>query len=449
MISKIKYPAQKSFSFALSDTLDRKHPLYILAHEIRWSLFEDEFTKLYCENNGRPGKPIRLMVGLLILKHLRNVSDEGIVEQWSENVYYQYFCGMEEFNSGPPCASSELVHFRKRIGESGIELIFRESIRVNGDDSNDPHVNVDTTVQEKNITFPTDTKLQKKVIDKCLKIAKKENLTLRQTYTQTLKKLYVDLRFSKHPKNRKKAKKARRSIKTIAGRLVRELQRLLPENPEYKELLALYQQVINQQRDTKNKVYSLHETEVCCISKGKEHKMYEFGNKASFVVTQTTGVIVGAKSFRNEYDGNTLEPALAQASQLRKTTIKTATVDRGYRGNTEINGIKIQLPKPFSKKQTDYEKRRLKKAHKRRAAIEPVIGHIKTDHRLGRNFYKGVVGDSINILLSAAAFNFKRMMNKYKISFLQFFESILNTIFSFHKNLRLELIPVFRIISSF
>ena len=443
MISKIKYPTQKSFSFALSDTLDHKHPLFILAHEIRWSLFEDEFTKLYCENNGRPGKPIRLMVGLLILKHLRNVSDEGIVEQWSENVYYQYFCGMEEFNSEPPCASSELVHFRKRIGESGIELIFQESVRVNGDDSNDPHVNVDTTVQEKNITFPTDTKLQKKVIDKCLKIAKKEKLTLRQTYTQTLKKLYIDLRFSKHPKNRKKVKKSRRSIKTIAGRLVRELKRLLPDHPDYKELLSLYEQVINQQRDTKNKIYSLHETEVCCISKGKEHKMYEFGNKASFVVTQTTGVIVGAMSFRNEYDGNTLEPALTQASQLRKTKIKTATVDRGYRGNTEINDIKIQLPKPFSKKQTDYEKRRLKKAHTRRAAIEPVIGHIKKDHRLGRNFYKGVVGDSINILLSAAAFNFKRMMNKYKISFLQFFESIVNAIFSNHKNLRIELIPSF------
>jgi IS5 family transposase len=449
MISKIKYPAQKSISFSLSDTLDHKHPLYILAHEIRWSHFEEEFSKLYCENNGRPGKPIRLMVGLLILKHLRNVSDEGIVEQWRENVYYQYFCGMEEFHSDPPCASSELVHFRKRIGASGIELIFRESIRVNGDDSNDPHVNVDTTVQEKNITFPTDTKLQKKVIDKCLKIAKKENLTLRQTYTRTLKKLYVDLRFSKHPKNRKKAKKARRLIRTIAGRLVRELNRLLPDNHEYQELLALYQQVINQQRDTKNKVYSLHEKEVCCISKGKEHKMYEFGNKASFVVTQTTGVIVGAMSFRNEYDGNTLEPALIQASQLREAKIKTATVDRGYRGNTQINGIKIQLPKPFSKKQTDYEKRRLKEAYKRRAAIEPVIGHIKTDHRLGRNFYKGVEGDSINILLSAAAFNFKRMMNKYKISFLQFFESIISSIFCLHINLRMTPTPVFSKTSSF
>lgn len=426
MISKIKKVVQKSFSFSLIDSLDQGHPLFILANKISWTLFEEEFTKLYCSNNGRPGKPIRLMVGLLILKHLRNISDESVVEQWSENVYYQYFCGMEMFDSAAPCAASELVHFRKRIGEKGMELILRESIRVNGDDSHDPHVNVDTTVQEKNITFPTDTKLHKKVIDKCLDIAKKEGLTLRQTYTRTIKSLLIDLRFSKHPKNKKKAKKARKKIKIIAGRLIRELQRLLPESTEHKQILELYQQVIDQVRTTKNKIYSLHEKEVCCISKGKEHKMYEFGNKASFVVTQNTGVIVGALSFRNEYDGHTLEPALQQAKRLTQTTIKTATVDRGYRGNTEIEGVKVQIPKTFTKKQTEYEKKRLRKAHKKRAAIEPIIGHIKKDHRLGRNFYKGIVGDSVNILLSAAAFNFKRMMNKWKSSFWQFFQTIVN-----------------------
>lgn len=221
MISKIKQVSQRAFSFSLSDTLDQRHPLFILANKISWSTFEDKFSELYCSDNGRPAKPIRLMVGLLILKHLRNVSDESIVEQWSENVYYQYFCGLEMFDPTAPCASSELVHFRKRIGEKGVELIFQESIRVNGDDSNDPHVNVDTTVQEKNITFPTDTKLHKKVIDKCLKIAKRENLTLRQTYTRTLKKLFIDLRFSGHPKNKKKAQKARKKVKIIAGRLVR------------------------------------------------------------------------------------------------------------------------------------------------------------------------------------------------------------------------------------
>jgi IS5 family transposase len=374
-----------------------------------------------------------------MLKHLRNVSDESIVEQWSENVYYQYFCGLEMFDSNPPCAASEMVHFRKRIGEKGIELIFRESIRVNGDDSNDPHVNVDTTVQEKNITFPTDTKLHKKVIDKCLKIANKENLTLRQTYTRRIKKLLIDLRFSMHPKNRKKAKKARKKIKTIAGRLVRELQRLLPDSPLYVELLELYQQAINQLRNTKNKIYSLHEKEVCCISKGKEHKMYEFGNKASFVVTQNTGVIIGALGFRNEFDGHTLKPALEQVTRLTNSKIQTASVDRGYRGNTEINGIKIQIPKTFNNKQTEYEKRKLKRAHSKRAAIEPIIGHLKKDHRLGINFYKGIVGDNINILLAATAFNLKRMINKWKVSFFQFFQTILNVFFVHFQKLTFNL----------
>lgn len=439
MISKAKLISQRAFSFSLSDTLDQNHPLFILANKISWTTFEDEFSRLYCADNGRPAKPIRLMVGLLMLKHLRNVSDESIVEQWSENVYYQYFCGLEMFDSTPPCASSEMVHFRKRIGEKGIELIFRESIRVNGDDSNDSHVIVDTTVQEKNITFPTDTKLHKKVIDKCLKIAKKENLTLRQTYTRTIKKLLIDLRFSKHPKNKKKAKKARKKIKTIAGRLVRELQRLLPDNPLYAELLELYQQVINQLRNTKNKIYSLHEKEVCCISKGKEHKMYEFGNKASFVLTQNTGVVIGALGFRNEFDGHTLKPALEQATKLTTTKIQTASVDRGYKGNKEINGTKIQIPKPFTSKQTDYEKRKLKRAHSKRAAIEPIIGHLKKDHRLGINFYKGVVGDNINILLAATAFNLKRMMNKWKVSFFQFFQTILNVFFIHFQKLTFNL----------
>lgn len=134
-------------------------------------MFEDAFTPLYCLDNGRPAKPIQLMVGLLVLKHLRNLSDEAVVEQWSENIYYQYFCGETSFVCGPPCEPSELVHFRKRIGEAGIELILKESIRINGEDSHDEYVSIDTTVQEKNITYPTDSKLHKKIIKKCQQIA--------------------------------------------------------------------------------------------------------------------------------------------------------------------------------------------------------------------------------------------------------------------------------------
>ena len=418
MLPKKTPSDQSSFFFSLQDTLSRKHPLYILANRVDWQRFEDAFSPLYCADNGRPAKPIRLMVGLLMLKHIRNISDESVVEQWSENLYYQYFCGLQQFVPTAPCEASELVHFRKRIGESGIELIFKESIRINGDDSHDDDVNADTTVQEKNITFPTDSKLHKKIIKKVLKIVKVEQLPLRQSYTRTLKKLSIDQRFRNHPRNKSKARRADRKVKTIAGRLVRELERNLPADSLYHKTIDFFKLVLAQNRSSKNKIYSLHEPDVLCISKGKEHKKYEFGNKVSIVMTQNTGVIVGAMGFRNEFDGHTLTPALEQVNRLVGREPKTASVDRGYRGNTQIGSTKIQIPKPFNdKKQTKYQQKKLKTAHRKRAAIEPVIGHLKTDHRLGRNFYKGIFGDNINIMLAAAAFNFKRMMNKWKTSF--------------------------------
>lgn len=224
--------------------LNQRHPIYILSNKVDWQLFDESFKELYCENNGRPAKPIRLMVGLLILKHLRNVSDESVVEQWSENVYYQYFCGETEFVPVEPCEASELVHFRHRIGEVGIELILKESIRINGKDSNESSASIDTTVQEKNITFPTDSKLHRRIIDKCKKIAEKENLPVRQSYTRTLKKLSLDQRFRNHPRNKWKARKADRKEKTIAGRLVRELERNLTPNSKYAFDIEIFNRIL-------------------------------------------------------------------------------------------------------------------------------------------------------------------------------------------------------------
>ena len=250
---------QLSMFSSLEDMLSHQHPLFQLSNKINWERFENAFSPLYCSTNGRPAHPIRLMCGLLILKHLRNVSDEMVVFQWSENAYYQYFCGGLEFMPKQPCDASELVHFRNRIGEKGMELILAESIRVNTDHDNEDHFDtafIDSTVQEKNITYPTDAKLHKKIIKNVLKIVHDKSLPLRQSYTRTLKGIYRSQRFRNHPKNRKKALKA----------------------------------------DCK------------------------------------------------------------------------------------------------------------------RAGIEPTIGNLKADHRLSRNFYKGVKGDAINVLLAAAAYNFKRAM---------------------------------------
>jgi len=394
-------------------------------------MFDREFSPLYCSDNGAPAKPIRLMVGLLILKHVRNLSDESIVEQWGENIYYQHFCGQHDFVPAAPCASSELVHFRHRIGTHGCELILKESIRITGKDGDECNLSADTTVQEKNITYPTDNKLHRRIIKQCKAIARNEGIELRQSYTCTLKKLAVEQRFNHHPKNRKKAMKANRKVKTIAGRLVRELERKLPQEHTHGSHLELFRKVLQQQRNDKQKIYSLHEPQVQCISKGKEHKKYEFGNKVSILYTQNTGVIVGALAFKNEYDGHTLEGALEQYSRLKNKLPENVYADRGYKGETKIGDTNIHIPRPFSKKLSQYQQQKRKKSHRRRAAIEPVIGHLKEDHRLSRNFYKGDFGDAINVLLAAAAFNFKRMINRYKMIFVRFFLKIQKVIWLF------------------
>ncbi len=249
------------------------------------------------------------------------------------------------------CASSELVHFRNRIGEKGIELIFQESIRVNNEDDDEHRHDtafIDSTVQEKNITFPTDAKLHKKIVRKVLEIVHKSDLPLRQSYTFVLKRIYRDQRFYNHPKNRKKALKADKKLRTIAGRLVRELKRNLGADFRYTGLIERFEAILSQRHNSQKKVYSFHESEVQCISKGKEHKKYEFGNKVS-TIRSVTGIILGSKSFRNEYDGHTIEASLAQVEHLTRRKIKILAGDRGYRGKKEINGTQILIsdtPRP-------------------------------------------------------------------------------------------------------
>ncbi len=290
------------------------------------------------------------------------------------------------------------------------------------------------TVQEKNITFPTDSKLHKKIIEGCLKIAEKENIKLRQLYTRIVKQFMIEQRFREHPIRKKKANAAARKLKTIGGRLVRDIERKLddPDNhrdvrlSNYDEQLWLYLLVLGQKRDDKNKLYSFHALEVKCISKGMEHKKYEFGNKSCFAITKTTGIVVGAMAFEdNIYDGHAIEPQLAQVEDLLGRLPQTALVDRGSKGRKCIMGVTIKIL-GSGKGETAYQKRKERERLRRRASIEPVIGHIKQNHRMLKNYLKGVEGDMINTLMAGAAFNMMNMLRKIRESVI----CILNKLFT-------------------
>lgn len=355
------------------------------------------------------------MVGLLILKQLRNLSDEGVVERWVENGYYQFFCGETFFQWDFPCHPTDLVYFRKRIGEKGVEKIFQVSIDLHRAKAKEREILIDSTVQEKNITFPTETKLYKKIAEHCVAIAEKEQTELRQTYRRTIKGLMLAQRFRNHPKNYKKAVKAQRKLKTIAGRLMRDVERKLPADrfSRYSGLFKIFDQVMTQERTSTDKVYSIHEPQVYCIGKGKDHKKYEFGAKASIAVTKNHGIIVGAVSHRkNVHDSKTLVDIISQSSELRGQCPEFAICDRGYRGKSKVGDTRILIPKPSGKKVTAYQKQKARKRFRKRAGIEPIIAHLKSDFRMMRNFLKGSAGDSINLMLAAAAFNFRKWMRE-------------------------------------
>ena len=318
---------------------------------------------------------------------------------------------------------TEFVHFRKRIGKEGAEKLLKLSIDLFGSEACEDEVLIDSTVQEKNITYPTDSKLHKRIIEKVNKIAKKEGIKLRQSYTRTTRQLMIDQRSRSHPKRKKKANASARKLKTIAGRLVRDLERKLEPGKKslYSEELYLFIKVLKQKRTDKNKIYSLHELAVDCIAKGKEAKKYEFGNKSGFVLTKNSGIVVGALAFENNpFDGHTLDEHLFQTEQLTSKRPKVAIVDRGYRGKRKVGSTEIISPKPLGKNASAYQKRKARKRFRARAGIEPIIGHIKHDHRMLRNYLRGVTGDKINTILAATAFNFKKKLSRIKAEVLSY-----------------------------
>ncbi|MCB0694743.1 MAG: IS5 family transposase [Saprospiraceae bacterium] len=414
----------------LDQMVNMNHELIILSKEVDWNWIENELKDSYSEE-GRPSIPIRTMVGMLLLKQLYNQSDESVLARWVENPYWQYFTGEQYFQHKPPFDSTDFVYFRKRVGEAGMEKVLSLTVRLHSGSEAEEEVQVDTTVQEKNITFPTDSKLAFKIIKYCWSYAKAERVDLRQSYRFVVKGLRMKLHNGGHPRRQKAARKASRKLKTIAGRLVRDLLRKLDAEAlaYYGPSLNLFEQVLAQKKSSKNKRYSLHEPAVWCIAKGKPHKKYEFGCKVSVARNAKSGVIVGMKSFTgNPYDGDTLEASLDQIERIRRNAggdrPKIAVADRGYRGRKEIGQTKILIPTSGSKSQTNYEKQKQRKRFRKRAGIEPVIGHLKEDHRMRRNFLSREIGDAVNCLLAGAAFNLKMRLNQIRSSFWAFFRDL-------------------------
>jgi IS5 family transposase len=309
-----------------------------------------------------------------------------------------------------------------------MEKIFAYSVKIHGAEvpQQAKFALSDTTVQENNTTFPTDAKTCKKVIDKCNKIAEEEKIKQRQRFTRESKKLLRDTYNSKHPSRSKQAKKSKKRLKTIANKMLRELDRKMTDAQKEcrKEEMELYKRAVNQQKNDKNKVYSLHKPFTNCIAKGKAHKQYEFGEKVGIVSGGKKGkkIILAIKSFPdNPYDGHTIEPLL---NQMEKNTIalpQELAYDRGGKGQTKIKGVKIIIPSPPKKTDTKYQKQVKRKKCRARAAIEPIIGHLKRDFRMAQNYLWGKKGSQINAFMAATAWNLKKFMERLKENFLWYF----------------------------
>ena len=397
--------------------LDMDHELVRLAAVIPWDHLAAEFGPLYCADNGRPAIPIRLMAGLHYLKHLKGLSDEQVLRAWVENPYMQFFCGEEFFQHRLPIDPSQMSRWRQRIGADGVEKLLQATIAAGMKagvitECSLEKVIVDTTVQPKAVEHPTDARLYRKVHAAVLRIAAKEGITLRQSYRKLMARAFQKHGGHAKAKQFKGARKVLRSLKSMAGRVMRDVERKMSDAAfeAHKGTLLLAEQILTQKRCTKGKIYSLHAPEVECIAKGKAHQPYEFGVKVSLAVTHKEGFVVGMLSFPdNPYDGHTLEGQLDQVERLTGKVPAHTFVDRGYKGH----GIPEERSRVLisGTRKLGYT---LKRHLRRRSAVEPEIGHMKNDGLLGRNFLKGMQGDAMNAFLCGAGHNLRKILAKVR-----------------------------------
>jgi IS5 family transposase len=444
------------FRGRIDQMIDLRHPLAVLGTRLPWQEIEASLAQQFARRAragtrlegmdlfgpstqlvgggvskaGRPRLPMRLMISLLYLKHAFNESDEGVVERWSETPLWQYFSGMDYYEHRRPCDPTVLVRFRKLLGEPGVEELLAQTINAavslklidRGQLSN---VIVDSTVVPKAVAYPTDSRLLETARAKLVEAARAQGIALKQTYAKEGGHLRHKAGRYAHARQFKRMRRVIRRQRTIVGRLARQIQtRLTTLSAAIQETLGkarrVFEQTANRKTETP-KLYSWHAPEVVCMSKGKAKTPYEFGAKVGIATTLRGSLIVGARAFEgNPYDGHTLAEQIEQATILMQDTgVKpsTAWVDLGYRG---VDAENPQIQIKHRGKKTRLTELELK-ALKRRQAIEPVIGHLKADHRLGRCHLKGALGDKIHAVLCAAGYNIRWLLRMIRAKGLRAF----------------------------
>src|ERR1700756_559891 len=408
------------FRASLEAIINLRHPLVRLPAGVNLDFLAERFSSVCRVGAGPPPLPTRLVAGLLILKHMHNLSDEALCDRWVENPYFQYFCGEAVFRHELPFDRSSLTRWRQRLGEEQLAALLQESLsvahRTGAIETKDlERVVVDTTVQEKAVAHPTDARLIHRAIEKLVDLAKREGVKLRQSYLRLAKRAAIMVGRYTHAHQFKRARRELKFLRTRLGRVIRDIRRKIEGNTALEDrfapLLDLALRVRHQeQRQRGPKVYSLHAPEVECIGRGKARAPYEFGCKVSIAtpVTAPKGgqFVLHAKALHgNPYDGHTLAPVIADLEKFTGAAVRRVHGDKGYRGHNYPDRFKVWISG-----QVRRVTKAIRREMRRRAAVEPVIGHLKDDHRMRRNYLKGRNGDRINAVLAAAGFNFSLLL---------------------------------------
>ena len=414
----------------LIDIINPNHELVRLEKLLDWDFFEREWNGFFPSTTGRPATAPRLVAGLLYLQHLHGLSDEGVLNRWLESPYYQHFCGMTFFEHRLPIDPSSLVRWRKRIGEEGMEWLLTKTIEAAQSSGavskrSMTQVIVDTTVMEKAIAHPTDSRLLETARLQLVKQAVRHGIVLRQNYNRVAPRLAIQAGRYAHAKQFKRMRRVLKFQRTILGRLIRDIERKVIESSQsLLNSLALAKRLHAQQPKDKKKLTSWHAPEVECIGKGKARKPYEFGVKATITTTLKEGLVIGMRTLPgNPYDGHSLREALEQTEILTGVRPQAAYVDRGYRGHG------IESTEVYISGQKRGVTRSIKQKLKRRSAIEPIIGHMKTEGRLDRCTLKGELGDAMFALLCGCGQNLRLILNHLRSTAPKFYWALVQRLF--------------------